>query len=494
MTNLITQKTQNKPYNRQQWQQGYQSQPNEYDYFIDDIEGEIPEQLQGTFFRNGPGLLEVQGTPLKHPFDGDGMICAISFLGNGKVHFRNRFVRTEGYVKEQKAGKMIYRGVFGTQKPGGWLNNFLDIKVKNIANTNVIYWGNKLLALWEAAEPYQLNPKTLETIGIDYLDGVLTSGDSISAHPCFDPASELDNGQPCLVNYSIKPGLSSKITIYEFAVDGSLLRSHSHVVPGFSFIHDFAITPHYCLLLQNSVSFNPLPYILGLKGAGECVSFNANQPSKLIIIPRTVPYENIKILDINAGFVFHHVNAFEEGESIYLDSICYDSLPQVQPDLDYKEVDFDSLDPGQIWRFKIDLKSNNIDKEMIDSRSCEFPYINPKKVGRKYRYLFTSTIHDNQGNAPFQAIQKLDLLAGNRQVHSLAPIGYVSEPIFVPKPDATEEDQGWVLVMVYDGIKHRSDIVILDGENLNKDPLATLHLKHHIPYGLHGNWTSEVFL
>ena len=494
MTKLITNKTENPSYNRQQWQQGYQSQQNEYDYVIDDIEGKIPEQLQGTLFRNGPGLLDVQGTPLKHPFDGDGMICAISFLGNGKVNFRNRFVRTEGYVKEQAAGKMIYRGVFGTQKPGGWLSNFLDMKIKNIANTNVIYWGKKLLALWEAAEPYRLNPKTLETIGIDYLDGVLNPGDSISAHPCFDPASELDNGQPCLVNYSIKPGLSSKITIYEFAVDGSLLRSHSHVVPGFSFIHDFAITPHYCLLLQNSVSFNPFPFLFGLKGAGECVSFNANQPSKLIIIPRTSPYENMKVLETNAGFIFHHVNAFEEENKIYLDSICYDSLPQVQPDVDYKEVDFDGLDPGQIWRFTIDLNSNNIEKEMIESRCCEFPYINPNNVGRKYRYLFTGSTHQDQGNAPLQAILKLDLLTGEKQLYSFAPEGFISEPIFVPKPNATQEDQGWILVLVYDGKQHRSDIVILDGENLNKEPLATLHLKHHIPYGLHGNWTSEVFL
>ncbi|MDJ0842957.1 carotenoid oxygenase family protein [Crocosphaera sp.] len=494
MTSLITSRPEELSYDRQQWRQGYQSQPNEYDYFIDEIEGKVPEALQGTLFRNGPGLLDVQGTPIKHPFDGDGMISAISFLPNGKVHFRNRFVRTEGYIQEQKASKMIYRGVFGTQKPGGWLNNVFDVKVKNIANTNVIYWGKKLLALWEAAEPYRLDPNNLETIGQDYLDGVLTPGDSISAHPCFDPSCELDNGQPCLVNFSIKPGLSSKITIYEFAPDGSLLRRHSHTVPGFSFIHDFAITPHYCLFLQNPVSFNPLPYVLGFKGAGECVNFHPDQPSKLIVIPRTSDEKKVKILEIDSGFIFHHVNAFEEEDNIYLDSICYNSLPQVQPDTDYKETDFDSLDPGQIWRFKIDLDQDTVDKEMLESRCCEFPYVNPNNVGRKYRYLFTGTAHQDQGNAPLQAILKLDLLTGEKQLHSFAPQGYVSEPIFVPKPNASREDQGWVLVMVYDGNKHRSDIVILDGENLEKEAIATLHLKHHIPYGLHGNWTSEVFI
>jgi all-trans-8'-apo-beta-carotenal 15,15'-oxygenase len=65
-------------YERNDWKRGYESQPNEYDYWIDDVEGEIPEALQGTLFRNGPGLLEVNGQRLHHPFDGDGMISAIA--------------------------------------------------------------------------------------------------------------------------------------------------------------------------------------------------------------------------------------------------------------------------------------------------------------------------------------------------------------------------------------------------------------------------------
>jgi all-trans-8'-apo-beta-carotenal 15,15'-oxygenase len=110
------------PYQRNDWKKGYLSQPNEYDYWVDDIEGEIPAALHGTLFRNGPGLLEVNGQRIHHPFDGDGMICAIAF-DNGRAHFRNRFVRTEGFLREQKEGKILYRGVFGTQKPGGWLAN-----------------------------------------------------------------------------------------------------------------------------------------------------------------------------------------------------------------------------------------------------------------------------------------------------------------------------------------------------------------------------------
>jgi all-trans-8'-apo-beta-carotenal 15,15'-oxygenase len=69
----------------------------------------------------------------------------------------------------------------------------------------------------------------------------------------------------------------------------------------------------------------------------------------------------------------------------------------------------------------------------------------------------------------------------------------VSEPIFVPRSEDSREDDGWVLTVVYDSSKHRSDVVILDGRDLNREPVARLHLKHHIPYGLHGSWTPNVF-
>jgi all-trans-8'-apo-beta-carotenal 15,15'-oxygenase len=229
------------PYHIKQWQKGYESLPQEFDYWIDDVEGQIPAELEGTLFRNGPGLLDVNGQRIHHPFDGDGMICRVAF-SNGRAHFCNRFVRTQAYVEEQAAGKILYRGVFGTQKPGGWLANAFDLKLKNIANTNVIYWGDKLLALWEAAEPHQLDPQTLETLGKDYLDGVLHNGDAFAAHPRIDGET--------LVNFAIKPGLSTTITIYELDSSGKVVQRHAHSVPGFAFIHDFAITPNYCLFFS----------------------------------------------------------------------------------------------------------------------------------------------------------------------------------------------------------------------------------------------------
>lgn len=102
--------------------------------------------------------------------------------------------------------------------------------------------------------------------------------------------------------------------------------------------------------------------------------------------------------------------------------------------------------------------------------------------------------HAETGNAPLQAILKIDLDSGERQLWSAAPRGFTGEPIFVPRPNSQTEDDGWLLALVYDAAHDRSDVVILDAQDLHKGAIARLHLQHHIPYGLHGSFTPEVFV
>ena len=123
---------------------GLENLDEEYDYWIEDVTGSVPEALRGTFFRNGPGRQRIGGKPYGHWFDGDGMLCAFTFT-NGRVHFRNRYVRTPKYVEETAAQAVRYRG-FGTQVPGGWKNNVLRMPA-NPANTNTVWHGGHLLAL-----------------------------------------------------------------------------------------------------------------------------------------------------------------------------------------------------------------------------------------------------------------------------------------------------------------------------------------------------------
>lgn len=469
-------------YSREDWQQGYLSQPQEFDYAITDITGTIPPELQGTLFRNGPGLLDINGDRIHHPFDGDGMITAIS-IENGQAHLKSSYVKTADYIKEKTAEKILYRGVFGTQKPGGWLANIFDFHLKNIANTNIIYWGDKLLALWEAALPHRLDPQTLDTLGLDNLGGILAPGAAFAAHPRIVGDR--------LINFAISPGISSKITIYELDRQGQLVQKQNHSVPGFSFIHDFVVTENYYLFFQNPVTFNPLPFVLGMRGAGECVGFDRSRPTKILVISRSGD-KPLQSLETKAGFVFHHANAWEAEGKVYVDSICYESFPEVEPQSDFREIDFATVAPGQLWRFSLDLSQNQVDRQLLESRCCEFPATSPDCVGKPYRYLYLGAAAQAEGNAPLQQILKLDLATGTQQFWNAAPRGFVGEPIFVPHPQATEEDRGWVLSLVYDASNHRSDLVILDAQDISK-PGAKLHLKHHIPYGLHGSWVGVNF-
>lgn len=478
-------------YTLEEWRSGYRSQPHEFSYWIENIEGEIPQTLTGTLFRNGPGLLDIGGHPLRHPFDGDGMISRIAFQ-NGRAHYCNRFVRTAGYVAEQATGKPVYRGVFGTQKPGGWLANAFDLRLKNIANTHVVYWGDKLLALWEAAEPHRLDPHSLDTLGLDNLEGVLQPGEAFAAHPRIDPGDAEAGRSPRLVNFGVKAGLSSTITLYEFEPTGQLVHKTQHTIPGFAFLHDFAVTPHYAIFFQNPVSFNPLPYVLGFKGAAECIRFNPKQPTQIIVIPRS-GNDPVQIFDAPACFVFHHANAFEENGQLVVDSIGYQDFPSLDEGMGYQEVDFSTIPEGQLWRFILDFKTQRVDAQCVIPRCCEFPTQHPQTVGRPYRYLYSGTAHAPLGNAPLQAILKHDFHTGQSQVWSAAPHGFASEPVFVPHPEGTAEDDGWLLSVFYDGARQSSEVVILDARDLTTGPLARLKLRHHIPYGLHGSFVGTYF-
>ena len=485
-------------YSREDWQRGYESQPQEFDYRVTNIVGSVPTALTGTLFRNGPGLLEINGSPIHHPFDGDGMICRFTFQ-NGDVHFRNRYVRTAEYEAEQAAGKILYRGVFGTQKPGGWLANIFDLKAKHIANTNVLYWNDRFWALWEGAEPYRLDPATLETLGIDRLDGLLSPGQAFTAHPRIDPGSpDRTGGESRLVAYSVKAGPSSSISIYEFNPRGEVVQQQTRILPGFAFLHDFALTEHYYIFFQNPVTLNPLPFLLGLKGAGQCLKFNGQQPTQAIVIPRD-PQQAMQTLETEPCFVFHHANAFEvpnvtnpEGlPDLVVDSICYDCLPVINPKTSYLDIDFDQLAPGLLWRSTLNLQSQKIDRQCLNPRCVEFPSVHPCLEGSKARYYYLGAAHHPQGNAPLQGILKLDLETGAERFHSFAPRSFANEPIFVPHPEGEAEDAGWVLVLTYNAQRHASDLVILDGETLHQE--AVVQLDHHIPYGLHGTFVDQVW-
>jgi all-trans-8'-apo-beta-carotenal 15,15'-oxygenase len=482
-------------YDRADWASAFRNVGVELDGTdVTAARGTIPPELSGTLYRNGPGRLERGGQWVHHPFDGDGMITAFAFAG-GKAVLRNRFVRTEGWLAEEQADRFLYRGVFGTQKPGGPAANAFDLRLKNIANTHVVRLGDQLLALWEAAEPHALDPDTLETQGLSRLDGLLKPGEAFSAHPRFDPGH---HGAPRMVTFGVKTGPSSTIRLMEFDASegpqaGQVLADSRHSFKGFAFLHDFAITPNWAVFLQNAVAFNPTGFVLGQKGAAQCLSSKPGEAGQFWLIPREGGSQaGRQPLQIPApeGFVFHHLNAFEDGVAgeLVVDSIVYPDFPTIAPGVDFRAVDFDSIPAGQLMRCRIDLAAGTARSELLEPRTCEFAMVNPARVGLEARFAWMAVTDAPSGNAPLQAIEKLDLASGERQLWSAAPRGFVSEPVMVPRPGATVEDGGWLLCLVWNGARCASDLVILDAASMLE--VAVLELPLAVPHGLHGSWAQ----
>ena len=485
-------------YDRSDWASSFVNVEQELaDVALTPVRGTVPAELQGTFYRNGPGRLERDGHRVHHPFDGDGMITAIQF-GAGEAHCSNRFVRTKGWQEEEQAGRFLYRGVFGTQKPGGALANAFDLRLKNIANTHVVRLGDQLLALWEAAEPHALDPESLETRGLSLLDGVLSQGEAFSAHPRFDPGH---HGSPRMVTFGVSTGPRSTIRLMEFATQddpsaairaGDLLCDRRDSFNGFAFLHDFAITPNWAVFLQNAVAFNPLPFVMGQKGAAQCLASKTGGQAMFWLVPResgAYAGEPPRLVPAPEGFVFHHVNAWEENDALLIDSIHYSDFPSIGPEVDFREVDFDSIPAGLLKRCRIDLPSGQCSTELLGDRCCEFAMVHPNHQGLPARFAWMAVAEREQGNDPLQAIQKRDVHTGETQRWSAAPRGFVSEPIMVPRPGSAKEDDGWVLVPVWNGVRQATDLVILRADDLQEQ--AVLELPLAIPHGLHGSWVPS---
>src|SRR5947209_4315598 len=191
----------------------WESQHDEHDYVISQVEGRLPQGLRGTLYRNGSGKFESGGQPLGHLFDGDGLL-SMFVLDKERVRFRSRYVQTNHY-RAGLEGRGIPGRLIGSNRHGGWLANAFRMPA-NVANTNVVLHHGQLFALYELCRPYRLDPDTLETLGEHDFGGRLRRMGAFSAHPKIDPAS----GE--LFNFGIELAPRPTVRCYRVARSGQL--------------------------------------------------------------------------------------------------------------------------------------------------------------------------------------------------------------------------------------------------------------------------------
>ena len=502
------------------WAGAFRSQTQEFDYEITEIEGEIPAGLRGsTLFRNGPSRFERGSSRVSHYLDGDGYIAKIAFSPAGKATFSSRFVKTAEHEKEAAADAFRFRTTFGNA--GAWPANALDLYLKNPANTHIVHWGEKLLALYEAGAPYRVNPQTLETLGAEDLTGNLCRSplpnsklealkrrgkgpQAMTAHPHIDPVRD----RLITWTWGMEIGLPNKlvITLCEYDAQWQLASQTQYKMPGAAVNpHDFALTRNYYIFFENALSFNMLPYLLGRKSPAECLKLLA-KPTKVHVIPRpdgekanAQPF----VLETEQWFSIHQACAFERADGRI--EVYSSGWPATEGGFltswSGYSPDFDAIAPTYLWQTRIDPKGQTLIHKIAPGtqKDCiAHPHINPHYETQPCRYLYMPYCNSLGVSSPPTGYAKLDIQTQEKQVWSAHPQSFAEEPVFAPaaknkNEDCDKEDAGWLLGLMYDHLKKRSSLVILDAANLTQGPVCRLWLKHHLAHGLHGSWVKRYF-
>ena len=137
------------------------------------VEGEIPRDLDGIYLRNTENPLHP-AFKTYHPFDGDGMVHVVGFRG-GKAFYRNRFVRTDGFLAENEAGEPLWPGLAEpvqlAKREQGWGARTL---MKDASSTDVIvHRGIALTSFYQCGDLYRVDPYSGNTLGKETWNGRL---------------------------------------------------------------------------------------------------------------------------------------------------------------------------------------------------------------------------------------------------------------------------------------------------------------------------------
>lgn len=445
------------------------------------VEGVIPQDLQGTLYRNGPGLYELFGRAYQHMFEGDGAVSGVR-IENGQAWGALKLVQSAGLLEEKRQGKPLY----GFNAPW-WrrVSSMFKGKMKNTANTNVIAWQDRLFALMEGGLPTELSMDDLSTLGETDLGVIPTT---FSAHPHVVPQRQT------LYNFGLSYGSKTTLDVFALPFKGSAKCLARIPLKHPVMLHDFMATENYLVFFISPVKLKILRAMLALGPFDKLFTWDPSEGTEVIIVPIDQP-DQYKRFHTDPFFQFHFANGYEQGNELIIDYVRYpdfgvmDALQAADGD----EIPRNNEEWGKLTRAVIQPETCQIQHEPLWNRICDFPRVHPDHQARDYRYLWLSTEPEVQpdGSVDPHEIVRLDMQTNELQQHIFAPAENPSEPVFVPKDNATSEDDGYVLTLVYDALSHTSHLAILDGKDIEKAPHARIWFDQHIPTTFHGNWVPK---
>ena len=445
------------------------------------IEGQIPTDIDGVYLRNTE-IPVHEPIGRYHPFDGDGMLHMISFRG-GKADYRNRFVRTRGFQAEQEAGRALWGGLMAP--PGASLRQGFGAHegLKDASSTDVVVHAGKVVStFYQCGEAYLLDPDTLENLGLASWAPI----DGVSAHTKVDEAT----GEMLFFNYS-----KHAPYLHYGVVDRHGKLAHYVPVPvaGPRLPHDMAFTEHYAIL-------NDLPLhwdAEALKNGFHATRMH-DRPSRFGILPRRGQPGDIRWFEAAPTYILHFLNAYEEGDEVVMDAYFQEN-PEPGPKADAPRgyahmmgyLDQHMMRP-RLHRWRFNLKTGQTTEQRLDDRVLEFGMFNQRYAGQPYRFAYSAVA--KPGWFLFEGFVKHDLVSGQSWSLSLGEGRYASEAPFVPRLNAKDEDDGYLVSFVIDENTQTSECLLIDCKRFEAGPVVRIALPHKISSGTHSCWADRRFI
>jgi carotenoid cleavage dioxygenase len=431
------------------------------------IRGKIPAGLQGALYRNGPNPQFDPG-PNYHAFIGDGMIHGF-WLGEGRAHYANRYVRTPRWLAENAAGRALFGGMGLPSDPS------VEKIAGGGANTHIVYHGGKLMALQEGSNPFEMDPASLAS------KGWIETGGRFTAHPKMDPHS----GELLWFAYSSGEGPLNPFLDYGISeASGRIARRDRFQAPYCSMVHDFIVTQHH-------TGFPVLPLTGDIERAKRGLPAFAWEPEKgafVGLMGRAANVDSVRWIEVDPVYVFHPANAYEAAGHLYSDMMEYPSAPLFPNPDGSRRVPVNA----RMVRWSIDLgnRAARVTRTPLSDLVGEFPRIDERFAGLPYRHYWQAANVDLRETLLFDSLAHMDLQTKRETVRTFSGSDSVGEPIFVPRSAEAPEGDGWILALVHRAAQMRSDLLILNAQDIAGEPVAVLELPCRVPAGFHGSWVS----
>lgn len=424
-----------------------------------DVTGEIPQELEGRWLRNGPNPFGPVESDSYHWFLGDGMIHGVRIRDGKAEWYRNRWVRGRDLAEKLQE-----------EPPQG--DSFGDSGFS--PNTSVIGHSGMTFALVEAGTSPVALTYDLETIGYDNFGGTLPG--AFSAHTKYDPVKK----ELHAVCYAY-PNILDRLQYVVLGPDNRVKKVTDIPIEGMPMVHDMSITEQYAIIYDLPVCVD---LDLAMKGDPFPIAWQNERQSRIGLLPRDGEASDIIWCEAPRCYVFHPVNAFEvnggqDDKKIIIDLCRYERIFQK----DLKGPAGDS--PSQLARWTVNTENGTVSEEIVSDLAHEFPAHDPRTVGRKHRYAYTAVGFD------LGPTYRTDMETGEVVFHDHGEGRFGGEPVFVPRDGSTSEEDGWVLVCVNDRAGSPAELVILNANDIEEEPVARIHLPQRVPDGFHGAWVAD---